>query len=408
MIQRLPAALLAAPLLIALTTPAFAAGEPDWLKNARAREAKSLEARPIESKDKWFKAKVPGKSVGAIVKEEGSYSVELDIGADVSIYCEVYPDGIDLAQTLSKTADVTFEQVAENRGAIEMRELESMDTGAFGAVPYLQTQWLYLVGKEQKQIGGLKQFALRKKDHGVYCSHLDLGYTKTFLAVAQAFAASLEASSDALTPYYTEVLAISIGGRRVGISSVTLARDPDGDIQAREQSALLVPLEKGAVSAEDSYQTEWSDARGKMINALQVSISDGEVEMDTALKRADGKWVVEGEQQGKKISYTLAEGVEPGTMLGQVLELRAILASEKPVGTQHSIPMWTDVDVSKLLDFKTKITAKRDAQTWSAVGEMASVKLDMELDSTGSARSLEMRFGPQVMKMERIHVSGKF
>ena len=64
MVQRLLAASFAAPVLMIMsTTQAADAPEPQWLKDARAREAKSLEVRPIESKDKWFKARVPGKKI---------------------------------------------------------------------------------------------------------------------------------------------------------------------------------------------------------------------------------------------------------------------------------------------------------------------------------------------------------
>jgi hypothetical protein len=350
---------------------------------------------------------VPGKSVGKIVKEEGSYTVQLDIGADAPVYCEVYPDGIDLARVLERAANATFKNVEEAQGKIEVRELEWLDAGAHGGVPYLQTQWVYLLA-EKKELGGLKQFSLRKNGHGVYCSHVDLGYAKTFTTLAREFAASLEAPSEELAPHYAEVHAVSLGDRKVGVMTVTMARDADGDIQTREQTALLLPVDVGVLSAEDSYLTEWSNATGEMINALQMSVSDDEVEMDTALKAKGDAWVVEGEVQGKKVTYTLAAGSKPGTMLGQALDLRKLLAGEKPAGAEHRIGMWTDVDVSKLVDVKTRIKSRRDAGGWSAEGEIAGLMADLVLDANGSARSVEMRIGPQVMRATRVYVNGSF
>ena len=40
---------------------AAAADEPQWLKDARAREGKPGQSVEVMSKDKWFKAKVPAK-----------------------------------------------------------------------------------------------------------------------------------------------------------------------------------------------------------------------------------------------------------------------------------------------------------------------------------------------------------
>ena len=73
------------------------ADEPQWLKDARARESKPIKATAFKSKDNWFSAKVPAKVVGPVVKEQGSYSVELNIGGDNPIYCEVVPEGFDTA-----------------------------------------------------------------------------------------------------------------------------------------------------------------------------------------------------------------------------------------------------------------------------------------------------------------------
>lgn len=401
MIQRLVAACFA----VALTAHAMAADEPKWLEDARAREAGSLQANALSSKDGWFKAKVPGKSTVPIEKEKGSYSIEIDIGADANINCEVYPDGIDLAHVLRKTAQNTFENIEKVQGKIEVRELESTDAGAHGDVPYLQTQWVYLLA-EGKQLGGLKQVSLRKKDHGIYCSHEALGYAKTFAAVAKAFAMTFEAKSEELPPYYTEILTSTLGGNKIGVATMILARDAEGDIQARHSNALLLPLENGAVTTEDSYQTEWTDQDGAMINALQFSSTDGEVDADAKLQLKDGDWVIEGEFQGKKIAHKLAAGAEPGSLLGQMLELRKLLASDKPVGAQHSSPMWTEADLSKLIDVKTKVLARRDARSFTAVGDIAGMKIDLVLDPNGSAHSAQMRIGPQVVKMERIYQQG--
>ena len=152
----------------------------------------------IKSKDKWFKAKVPAKVVGDIEKVEGSYTVELNIGSDQPVYCEIMPEGFDMADMIRRNLEFTMGQVAEAQGKVEARSLESIDAGVFGNVPYLQTQWLYRVNDGTAQrLGGFKQISMEKNDKGIYCAHVDLGYTQSFAALAKAFAETFESTTDA-------------------------------------------------------------------------------------------------------------------------------------------------------------------------------------------------------------------
>jgi hypothetical protein len=102
---------LAAQSVLLATFAVQGAEEPQWLKDARAREGKSGPAVELKSKDNWFKAKVPARVVGVIEKVEGSYSIEFNIGSEQTAYCEVVPDGFDMANMLRRTLDITLKQV---------------------------------------------------------------------------------------------------------------------------------------------------------------------------------------------------------------------------------------------------------------------------------------------------------
>ena len=99
-----------------LCTSAFGADEPKWLKEARAREAKLAAPAEINSKDGWFKFRAPGKVANAIEKVEGSYSVEFDLGTQAPVQCEVFPEGVDLANGLR----VTFENAIKANPSMAM------------------------------------------------------------------------------------------------------------------------------------------------------------------------------------------------------------------------------------------------------------------------------------------------
>ena len=149
-------------------------------------------------------------------------------------------------------------QVAEAQGKVEARSLESIDAGVFGNVPYLQTQWLYRVNDGTAQrLGGFKQISMEKNDKGIYCAHVDLGYTQSFAAVAKAFAETFESTTDVPAPYYEEIAVATMGGKKMGVALTTLERDADGDTKAVETTAMLVPGPDGALHSQDAVHLEW-------------------------------------------------------------------------------------------------------------------------------------------------------
>src|SRR5687768_3450372 len=286
-----------------LCTSAFGADEPKWLKDARARESKSLKAAEIKSKDGWFKVRTPGKKVGTIEKVEGSYSVELEIGGGgASVHCEVYPEGIDIANALRVTLHNAIKEIESSQGKIEARALESTDAGAYGAVPYISLSWVYRVASpEGAQVGGFKQFVMEKGKQGVYCAHNDLGFTRTFAAISRAFAESLETQDPVSTPHYIEISTASMSGTKIGVAVSTLERDGEGDTRARQMTAMLIATDDGRVQSQDATHVHWVRPDGTLINAANTDVSNGEVENNLTLMAEEGRWIVEGEVQGKTV-----------------------------------------------------------------------------------------------------------
>lgn len=209
------------------------ADEPQWLKDATAREGRNLKESSIRSTDGFFTARVPGKVTADIVGKDGGYLVMIDIGAQAPATCEVIVDGFDLASMLRSTAEVTLKEFESAQGKIEQKALERTDAGVIGSSPYIATDWLYRVndGKGPK-LGKLKQLALLKGGHGLYCAHSDLGYTKTFLDVATALASSLKFGKPAPEPYYSEISTAAIAGSKMGIEWARMERDADGDTKS--------------------------------------------------------------------------------------------------------------------------------------------------------------------------------
>jgi hypothetical protein len=387
------------------------AEEPQWLKDARAREGQAIAPVAIKSKDGWFRATVPAKVVGDIVKEDGSYNLALDAGADASIYCEVVPDGVDMGDMLRRTADMTLKQVEAGAGKVEARQVESSDAGVIGDVPYLQIRWLYRVndGKEAR-VGALQQVIFEKLGHSIYCAQVALGYVKTFAAVTQSLAQSFEAPPAATAaPYYYEVDTIAIAGVKLGITLTRLEHDQDGDTKATILTAMAQPAPNGTLRAHEALEINWIKPDGSLINAAYTASEDGEIVSDVVLERAAGAWVIHGESQGKKLDDKLAADAQPGTWVARALALRKLLAAGNPVGVMNITPLWVSPDFGKLTEQRTKVLAKKGADRFTAHFDLGALSAETVLDaSLGLPVSAEIATGTQTLRLERVHVNGSF
>ena len=384
--------------------------EPKWLQDARAREASPAAAGEFSSKDGWFRARVPAKVVGDIEMVEGSYTVTIDVGSDSPVHCEVIPDGVDMADMLRRTFDATMELVADEQGKVEATQLEFTDAGAIGNVPFIATRWLYRVhdGKEAR-LGALKQITFDRLGHGVYCAHLDLGYIATFDAIARAFAQSFEAPAAEANPYYTEILVASMGGSRMGVATITLEKDADGDTKAEEATSMIILGPTGKLHSQDAIHREWLRPDASLINAAHIVASNDEPTTSLSLAPRDNQWAVEGELQGKEVNLTLPAGPPPGSSVEQALALRKLLAAADPAGAAHTIALWMVVDPAKLTSVHTKLLGKSGDAGFAARASVGEVNMDLVLDkATGTASSVDFSIGPQAVHLERIYQSGSF
>ena len=400
-------------ILLAAWVLSFAVGtyaaEPQWLTDARAREGKIGSPKDFKSKDNWLKGSVPGKVKGAVEKVDESYSIEVDFGGDSSTYCEVIPDGFDMADMLRRTLDLTLEEVSQTQGKIQTRTLEYADAGAIGNLPFLKTHWLYTVndGKETR-LGQLKQFVTLKEGHGLYCAHLDIGFVKTFDAITRSLAETLDTDTAAAAPYYQEISVATFGAMKTGVAIMTLEKDADGDTKIEEITAMLVAGPGGVLHTQDAIHKEWVRPDASLINAAHFISENGELNVSVGLKPVDDNWVVEGELQGKEVSLKMPADSQPGTWMAQALGIRKMLAGENPVGAEHSIPMWLAVDPNKLTDTRTKVLAKSGANDFAARAVAGAMEATVVLDKSGTISSADMQVGAQKVSLQRIYVNGSF
>jgi hypothetical protein len=398
--------------LIALCTFAMAsAGEPDWLQEARAREAKVLPLKKIKSSDGFFQARVPAKVAGKIVPDDEMYIARLEAGAGPPVECVVLRASQDLANFLAATSNAMYRSIEAARGGrVVAKAIDRVDAGAIGPNPFLTVEWSYRIEAENQEplVGGLKQIAASKDDHTIYCVHEHIGYVQTFERVARALIESaVFKDAPRARPYRSEIATMSLGGKRVGVTQVTLTRDSEGDTRIQHINAMLLPVDSETLMASDEVMIEWARPDGSLINAFQMESVNGEVESQLNLDpREDGSWAVHGTFQSEPLDVTLPASVL-STMLGDTILLRAKLAAPKPTGGELRIQSWLPtMDPTRFLEQRLAILDPLGGDRFTARLEMVGTVTHLVVERDGSTVSGTLNMGPMKLEIERIFASG--
>jgi hypothetical protein len=385
------------------------AEEPQWLVDARAKEGRLIEPHTVISADKRISFSVPVALSGKLKESKDSYEALLTLGPAAVADCEILNSEVDVAALVRATATTTFsDRIEKSQGKVEKRAVQRIDAGVAGATPYLSVSWVYRVndGKGAK-LGGLRQFAAARSAHGIYCSLNDLGYEKTFDSVARALIESLKTKDDATIPYYSEISVATLHDMRIGYSILEMRRDKDGDTKSVETSALLFTADSASLQSTDNVHVEWIKPDGALINSQRVTSSNGELEMNLALKPGDGaSWHVDGKFKGKNVKETISGGA-PSTWLSQTNMLRGLLAKEDPIGSEASESDWLAVDPGLFSETKMKVLAAVDVKTYSVHQTAGNTSADLVVDrATGGVTRGIIQLGPTSITFDRIYVQG--
>jgi len=123
----------------------------------------------------------------------------------------------------------------------------------------------------------------------------------------------------------------------------------------------------------------------------------------------DNAWTVDGDHDGKKLNEKLKGDGQPGTWLAQADGLRKMLAASDPVGTQQTMWSWLGRTPDKLVETKTKITAKAGDKKYKGVATLEGINADVIIDqASGTVAVAEVKTMGVEMKFERVYVKGTF
>jgi len=266
------------------------------------REATGLSEHGVQAPDAAWSAKVPATQEPKLSRSENITLVDIPIGSDSAVRCQVFAETLDPGGTLSGL-------LKESAGSVEYRSIAPTGVSLIGGVPAAFLETVYVADTAAgKAAGGLKLAIQVREEESLLCLHDELGYKQTFKDVSTAFFASFKpkAPSPSVTSY-TEMSKARLGDTDVGFSWTRIKpAEKAGEREYSYSNTTLIPTSPKDVVFEDSYEVYSYDAKSVLQAGTWVEARAGEITFKIGLKRgADGKYAYEGEVAGKPLKGVL-------------------------------------------------------------------------------------------------------
>ncbi len=379
----------------------------EWLEKTMAREVELIQPRPLVEQKGTFRSLVPAKILAPPVLTEGVYYTQLDIGTTVPMECYFYTEPLDMAGDLVALAEVVLGHLEKQAGEIVMRGVEKIEAGAVDGSPFLGLSWMYrTLGDNGPLVWQLKQRLGRRGAGSVYCIHNEVGYSATFARAFEQILGSVQWSASSPLPFYSEIAVVEIRGTPCGIAHNTYTVDEEGDVRGDQIQSLLLQVDARTLSTSDSYDVEFSDPEGQLINELSIDAKQGEISTNLSLAPSEeGFWDVSGILQGKDFSAQI-DAQPLLSSYGQALAMRDFMADPETQRGQLSFRSWMPGTDPTVISPITVDFGEKTAEGFHAKLDVAGVVMETILDSQGSAISAKVDLGAISMTLRRIHVEG--
>jgi hypothetical protein len=380
--------------------PASAGGEKFDIETALKREASGLTERAAEDAAHSWKVKVPSTGEPKLSLVEKIGLVEIPIGSEAAVRCQVFPEAGDPAGTL-------YSVIKQSSQQVEYQQLAPVAVELFGGNPAIFMEALYLANTPRgKLAGGLKVAVLSREDHELLCLHDELGYRDTFRKVSAAFFGSFQPAGVTKDPAtYTEVSVTKLDETPVGFSVTRLLPgEKPGEREYHYSSTSLIPTSPKELIFEDNFSVTLYDAKGRIAQETHIEATQGEIAMQLKLARgADGKYAYEGQVGGKpqrgqlNAPHGLSSSLETAALIKKKLKAGAF--EEKRDEYQPSIDPANVVQVT--------YAHAKDAPPRQVTMKIGERTVTTEVDDEGMPKSGWFAIGQHKLKVERLRVDGR-
>jgi hypothetical protein len=370
------------------------------LEKTMKREATGLTDHSVEAPGAAWSAKAPAAAELKLTRDENVMLVDIPIGSQSPVRCQVFPESLDAGGTLSGV-------LKDSAARVEYRSITPSGVRLIGGTPVAFIETVYVSDVAGgKAAGGLKLAMQSREQESILCVHDELGYRQTFQTVSSAFFASFKVkSAPPNESTYSEVAKARIGETDVGFSSTHVKPgSKPGEREFSYSNTTLVPTSPKDVIFGDTYELYSYDAKNQLRTGTWVEGSGGEVTLKVVLTRSsDGKYAYEGEVSGKPLKGVLQAPRGLATTLDIATRLKKKLKTDAPfelvVAEYHP-----SIDPTALLDVTYRHQKGDPAR--QVVVTMSNRTITAEVDDDGLPKTAWFEIGKNRLTIERLARDG--
>lgn len=384
--------------LAVLATIAACAAAPQPLSFPERMELESLDLalRAVSSPDGSFSTKITGRLFRPMVSVDGDEGVTalIDIGSGTPVECTIFRRDLDLAAAMVEFSERGFAKVAQHSGPVLHRQTHALSSGVVAGAPTFSLSWRYKVASG---MGLIKHRIASVSGRGLYCRHIEVGYTKTFAklfnAMVRAFESSDSGTGEAL---YSAVLRTKLHERPRGIERQVIHRLEDDSLRIETRTSVLVASLYGQLRGVDTVFVRFARPDGSLIHAVYARSENGELVTNLSLEPRNGIWSISGTRDRVEFQHDVKGSGNPVSTLEENRLLREAIRDQGSNGTSEVRGWYPQIEPTRLLKRTTVLGPRRDADHFHAIAKVGPVVIESVIDTRGEttwSRWLDPRVG---------------
>ena len=401
------AGVLVAVMVVGCAHGPASAPAPDAKAPARASSARPfaemLKQELEQPLRKWsfttpsgVKGEVEGVAAPEIEKDENGEWVNIALGTEEPVRCQVQPDRMDAAGTV-------FGVATSIREKFELLQVRLLEGAEVAGSPMLLAEMMYAVESPQgKTVGQLEIAILADHAHSLYCFHDEPGYSRTFARVAKALAASLQGTGedDRTSARHREIQVARIGDLTVGVQEKVIWDRQGGGRVVEAYTAMLLPRSRNEFVAMDSFSSEASDASGMLVGQREVHAQNGEIDhvMDLEAQEGGRTFAYEGTKDGKPLKGTFQseKGIAAEAWFSRQYDAKHDYG---PAGEVRHFTYSARANPTAPVEMVVRKDTSRPKGVKASLGPLT---ITADLDEHGMFARSEMPMGPATLVSERV------
>lgn len=398
--------LLAASLVFGLNTHASnlqnVKDYPEWFQKAMLAEAELKKTTNIEIEALGMKGKVLGDFT--LQDQDPTYwYYTVNIGSTTPIECYAFTSYDGPANSLHNIMAMSIENTAQaSKMKLDSTVNFAVNSGVVDDTPFISADTLFTISDDKEVLSGVvKGRAAETSQSLQVCVHNEIGYKGTFNLVFSSFVEAFTKSEPDIE-FFEVVYQMSVNGINAGFVEETYTTDADGDVQIKNSSVMLMPIDLSSFMRVDSMSESWSNSDGSLINANEYNVQNGVLASQFAIENKDGGWQVSGQMQGKEVNETLEHDGWLLSGYGSYSELMVLRSSEK---TSDDYFMWSSsVDPGSAIQVKLSQIPNNPNVNFEV--DMGPIVMQFLADEKGVFQKGMLNQGPLKLGMKLIHSRG--